>query len=203
MDWNDVFAGEAYHYGTEPAGFVQRQMGGLGQGTRVLTIAEGEGRNAVWLAGQGYRVTALEQSTNALAKARQLAETRCVEVDWRQGDLAGFDWPEAAFDAVLGCFFQFAPPDFRTQILAGMARSLKPGGTLFIHGFSIRQMANTSGGPKIPAQLYTVAMLKDAFPGWKIKRAEDYDGVLGEGRGHEGRAALVDFIAGKPEDVSS
>lgn len=199
MDWNARFGGHDYAYGTAPADFVAARMAGLGEGARVLTIAEGEGRNAVWLARRGCRVTAVEPTGNGRAKALALAARHGVELDWQARDLRDYDWPEGAFDAALGCFFQFAAPDFRSRILAGLGRALRPGGTLFLHGFSTRQLENDSGGPRAEEQLWTVAGILREFPGWTILRAEDYDAVLAEGAGHAGRAALVDVIVGKPE----
>lgn len=198
MDWDQRFSGDAFLFGAEPAQFVRRQMAGLAAGTRVLSIAEGEGRNAVWLAAQGCAVTAVEPSPIALAKARMLAAERGAEVDWQQCGLEDFDWPAATFDAVLGCFFQFAEPAFRTRILTGLAQALRPGGTIFLHGFSRRQLENTSGGPRQPDQLWTLDLLSAAFPDWQQLRAVDYDARLSEGAGHAGRAALIDFVAIRP-----
>ncbi|WP_348524695.1 class I SAM-dependent methyltransferase [Paracoccus marinaquae] len=197
-DWQERFAGEGYHYGRAPAQFVQARMADLGAGARVLSIAEGEGRNAVWLAGQRYRVTAVEPTATGQRKALALAASQGVSLDWRAEDLKGFAWPEEAFDAALGCFFQFAAPEFRVRILAGLGRAVRPGGTVFLHGFSTRQLANDSGGPKIEEQLWTPERILPAFPGWQVIRAEDYDAVLAEGPGHSGPAALVDVIVRKP-----
>ena len=198
MDWNERFEGEGFVFGEAPAAFVHDRMAGLGAGARTLTIAEGEGRNAVWLAGQGYRVTAIEPTDTGGAKALVLAARRGVVLDWRQEGLEGYDWPENAYDAVLGCFFQFAEPAFRAEILAGMARAVVPGGTVFLHGFSTRQMANSSGGPRSEPNLWTPDRILPSFPGWQVLRAEDYDAVLDEGPGHSGPAALVDVIVRKP-----
>lgn len=198
MDWNERFAGDAFHYGTAPADFVARHMAALGEGARILTIAEGEGRNAVWLARQGYCVTAVEPTATGRDKAMALAGRYGVTLDWRPLGLAEFDWPEADFDAALGCFFQFAAPDFRARILAGMGRAVRPGGMIFLHGFSTRQLANRSGGPRVEEQLWTVPTILAAFPDWPVIRAADYDAVLDEGPGHSGPAALVDVIVRKP-----
>lgn len=198
IDWTERFAGEGYAYGEAPAAFVRERMGDLPEAARVLTIAEGEGRNAVWLAGQGYRVTAVEPTPTGREKAMTLAARAGVELDWRSEDLEGFDWPDAVFDAALGCFFQFASPDFRARILAGLGRAVRPGGQVFLHGFSTRQMRNSSGGPKVEEQLWTVPEILAAYPGWEAVRAEDYDAMLDEGPGHSGPAALVDVIVRKP-----
>lgn len=199
IDWQERFGGENYHYGSAPAAFVRTHMSGLGAGARILSIAEGEGRNAVFLAGLGYRVTAVEPTRSGRDKALALAAARQVTLDWRGDDLADFYWPEAAYDAALGCFFQFASPAFRARILAGLGRAVRPGGSVFLHGFSTRQLANRSGGPRIEEQLWTVPRILAAFPGWEVIRAEDYDAILDEGTGHSGHAALVDVIVRRPE----
>lgn len=198
MSWDARFDKEEFHYGTEPAAFVTRQAWRLAPGARLLSVAEGEGRNAVWLAGQGIAVTALDGSAVALAKAQRLAAGAGVGLATEQVDLAHYAWPEAAYDAVLGSFIQFAGPALRDAIFAGMARALKPGGLLLLHGFALRQVANASGGPKAVDQLWSLDLLRAAFPGWDVLHQADYDAELDEGPGHSGRAALVDFVARKP-----
>lgn len=201
MDWNQVFSGDTYRYGTDPARFVSDNMAPPQPGLKLLTVAEGEGRNAVWLASQGWRVTAVEAAPNAIAKARRLAAAERVDIDWIEADLDGFEWPVGHFDAALGCFIQFAKPDFRDRIFTGLGGALKPGGTLYLHGFSTRQreQSYSSGGPSDVAQLYTLPILQEAFPGWTELRAADYDETLTGGDAHQGPAALIDFIARKPE----
>ena len=196
--WDERFSGDGYFYGTEPAGFVAAQAWRLTQGAQVLSVAEGEGRNAVWLAAQGLCVHALDGSAPALAKAQKLAAARGVSLAIEQADLARFIWPVAAYDAVFGVFIQFAPPPLRAAMFRGMAQALKPGGLLFLHGFSVRQLGNASGGPKEAAQLWTLDLLRAAFPGWEIRHQADYDAVLAEGPGHSGLAALIDLVAVKP-----
>ncbi|MDD8022920.1 MAG: class I SAM-dependent methyltransferase [Paracoccaceae bacterium] len=198
MSWDQRFSGAEYHYGTAPADFVTRQAWRLAPGARVLSLAEGEGRNATWLAAQGAQVTALEASANARAKARALAVQRGVTIDVQAVDLAQYDWPEAEFDAVLACFIQFAAPPLRDAIFQGAARALRPGGVLLIHGFALRQPGYGTGGPQAPAQLYSLDLLRAAFPGWCVLHQADYDADLSEGAGHAGRAALIDFVARKP-----
>lgn len=198
MMWDERFSGEGYFYGTEPAGFVVAQAWRLAQGAQVLSVAEGEGRNAVWLAAQGLCIHALDGSAQALIKAQKLAAARGVSLATEQADLARFIWPVAAYEAVFGVFLQFAPPALRAAMFRGMAQALKPGGLLFLHGFSVRQLANDSGGPKDVTQLWTLDLLRAAFPGWDILHQGDYDAVLAEGPGHSGPAALIDFVARKP-----
>lgn len=195
--WDERFAGKDYLFGTEPAAFLRREAGVLAPGSRVLCLADGEGRNSVWLAGQGHQVTAMEASPVALDKARALAATRGVEVAFRQAGIEGWDWSQP-YDAVVGVFIQFAPPALRAQIHAGIARAVVPGGLVLLHGYAPRQIANGTGGPRAVENLYALDGLRADFPGWHVLRAEDYDAEIQEGRGHAGQSALIDFIARRP-----
>lgn len=196
--WDERFAGRDYYYGEAPADFLCREAARLPAGARILCVADGEGRNSVWLAGQGFRVTAFDASPVALGKARRLAATRAVAVDFHEATTESWDWRPGAFDAVAAVFIQFAAPDQRRAIFEGIARTLRPGGLALLHGFSLRQLANRSGGPRVPEQLWTLLMLRAAFPGWEELAAADHDAELDEGAGHRGPAALIDFVVRKP-----
>ncbi|KFE36592.1 SAM-dependent methyltransferase [Thioclava atlantica] len=198
MDWNERFAGTEYLYGKAPADFVARQAWRVAPGSRLLSVAEGEGRNGAYLASLGIHVTALEGAANAREKAEALSRERGVPLEIIAAELRGYDWPEAEYDAVLACFIQFADPAFRAEIFDGIARALKPGGLVLIHGFARRQPRYDSGGPGIVEQLYDLDLLRDAFPRWEILHQADYDATIDEGPGHSGLAALVDFVARKP-----
>lgn len=200
-DWDAHFAQDGYIYGSAPAAFVARQAWRIAPGSRLLSVAEGEGRNAVFLAEQGARVTAFDGSGIGLAKARRLAAERGVSLDLHHADIAGWDWDSGgqggAFDAVLGVFFQFAAPPLRAQIFAGMARALRPGGLLLLHGYAPRQVGYGTGGPGQAANLWTLDLLREAFAGFEILHQADYDADLAEGAGHRGRSGLIDFVARK------
>lgn len=196
-DWDTRFAQDGYVFGSAPAAFVARQAWRIAPGSRLLSVAEGEGRNAVFLAEQGARVTAFDGSGTGLAKARRLAAERGVSLDLHHADIAGWDWDVARFDAVLGVFFQFAAPPLRAQIFAGMARALRPGGLLLLHGYAPRQARYGTGGPGQAANLWTLDLLREAFAGFEILHQADYDADLAEGAGHRGRSGLIDFVARK------
>ncbi|TCO68306.1 SAM-dependent methyltransferase [Rhodovulum euryhalinum] len=196
--WNQRFSGKDYVYGTEPAAFLRREAARLTPGARVLSVAEGEGRNAVWLAGQGLDVTAMDAAPNALAKARRLAAARGVRVAFHLSDIADWDWDARAYDAVIGVFIQFAPRAVQDRILRGMRRAVRPGGLILLHGFASRQAGYGTGGPSDPAQMYTEDMLRARFAEFEILALRDYDAEIAEGRGHRGRAALVDLVARRP-----
>ena len=191
-------AGEDYVFGTTANRFLAAQSALLGSGRTALSVADGEGRNAVWLAEQGLRVTATEISPVALEKARKLAAGRHVEVDFVVADAVAWDYPEAAFDFVVGIFIQFADPVQRERIFAGMARALRPGGHLIVHGYTPKQLEYRTGGPSAVENLYTAELLRTAFAGLDIVHLQEYEDVLDEGVGHKGQSALVGLVARKP-----
>lgn len=197
QDWDRRFARDDYLFGTRPAGFVRAQAAHLPPGAEVLCVADGEGRNSVWLAEQGHRVAAFDASPVAVEKARRLAAGRGVQVDFRVAGVEHWDWSRR-FDAVLAVCVQFAPPDLRDRLFGWLGRAVRPGGLLLLHGYAPRQVDYATGGPPFAENMYTRDMLTRAFDGWEILRLADYDAVLDEGPGHSGRSALVDLVARKP-----
>lgn len=196
-------AGEDYLFGTAPNRFLATQAERFGADMRVLSVADGEGRNAVWLAEQGLAVTATEISPVALEKARKLAAGRHVEVDFVLADAVAWDYPEAAFDFVVAIFIQFADPAQRAHIFAGMARALRPGGHLILQGYTPKQLEYRTGGPSAVENLYTAELLREAFAGLEIVHLQEYEDVLEEGVGHKGRSALVGLVARRPADAAA
>ncbi len=196
--WNERYATDAYLYGTHPSGFLTEHAHRLAPGSQVLVPADGEGRNSVYLASLGHDVTATDISERALAKSRRLAEQEGVDVSFVEVDLQTWAWPSNAYDAVVGVFIQFAPPDFRAAMFAGMRDAIRPGGLVMLHGYTPRQIAYGTGGPPVVEHLYTEALLREAFDGWDIERLASYDRELSEGAGHSGMSALIDLIARRP-----
>lgn len=196
--WNDRFAQPGYLFGTEPAAFLVAHQAWVRPGARALSVADGEGRNSVFLAQKGAEVTAFDMSPNALAKARALAEARGVSVDYREGDIAHWPWAPEAYDLVVGVFIQFTPPPQRAAVFAGMIRTLAPGGTLLLHGYTPAQIGHGTGGPRVAENLYTEALLREAFGELEIRELTAYEREIDEGAGHSGLSALIDLVAVKP-----
>ncbi len=194
--WDERYAKPGYLFGVEPADFVRAQAGMLAPGARVLCVADGEGRNSVHLAGLGHRVTAFDASSVALEKARALAAEKGVSVDVHHSGIEDWDWSQP-YDAVVGVFIQFTPPELRAKLFDWMAQAVAPGGLLLLHGYAPRQVGYGTGGPGNPAHMYTEELLRGAFAGWEILRLEDYDREIDEGPGHSGLSALVDLVARK------
>jgi SAM-dependent methyltransferase len=197
--WNGRFATESYVFGTRPAAFVVDNAHYLAPRSRVLVPADGEGRNSVFLAEMGHRVVATDIAEEGLAKAQKLAAARGVSVEFRHLDLQGWQWPDAAFDAVVAVFIQFAPPAFRDEIFAGMQRSVRPGGVVLLHGYTPKQLDYGTGGPRVVEQLYTEELLREKFADWELLRIEAYERELDEGQGHKGGSAILDLVARRPE----
>ena len=191
-------AGDDYLFGTAPNKFLASQAERFSAGMKVLAVADGEGRNSVWLAEQGCAVTATEISPVALEKAAKLARGRHVAVDFMQADILAWTWPTAAFDAVVGIFIQFVGPAERARQLAGMKQAVKPGGFLFLQGYTPKQLEYGTGGPSAVENLYTEALLREIFSDWEMVLLHEHEDLIDEGRGHSGRSALIDLIARKP-----
>jgi SAM-dependent methyltransferase len=196
--WNERFASEDYLFGTAPNAFLARQRHLLHPGRRALAIADGEGRNGVWLAEQGLDVLSIDFSPVALEKARRLAASRGVALETRQADLESWNWEPDRFDVVAAIFIQFARPTLRAAIFEGIKWTLKPGGLLLLQGYRPEQLRYGTGGPPHAENMYTAEMLRGAFEEFEILHLEEHDSIVSEGRGHDGMSALVDLVARKP-----
>ena len=195
--WDQRYAGAEYLFGTEPSAFLRAQAPHLVAGQRALAIADGEGRNGVWLAEQGLSVLSLDASPAAQAKAKALAAARGVTIEAERADLFAWDWPDEAYDVIVGIFFQFAPPPERAAIFAGIRRALRPGGLLLIQGYRPEQLDYGTGGPKAVDQLYTRALLEEAFGDFASLDIREHDSTIHEGSGHDGMSALIDLVGRK------
>lgn len=197
--WNARYATDDYIFGTAPNGFLASQAALIQPGMRALAIADGEGRNGVWLAEQGARVHAIDFSAAALEKARKLAAIRGVTLEIEQADVLNWSWPEAAYDLVAAIFIQFTPPPERERIIAGIRRTLKPGGVLILQGYTPKQIEFGTGGPPSAANMYTADLLRGWFGDWDILHLHAHESVISEGSHHHGMSALIDLVARKPD----
>ena len=188
--WDDRFAGAGFAYGTSPNRWLAAQAGRLHPAGRVLSLGEGEGRNAVWLARQGHRVEAVDGSAVGLAKAGALARDQGVALRTTVADLADYQPEAAVYDAVVLVFLHL-PPALRGAVHARAEAALAPGGLMVLEAFTPRQLAFQSGGPRDAAMLYDEALVRADFPGlaWEVLQEAEVD--LDEGPLHQGRAAVV------------
>ena len=196
--WNRRFSAEEYVFGTEPNAFLASQEALLARGMRALCVADGEGRNSVWLAAQGLEVTAFDFSPVGLAKATKLAERSGAKVAYHLADVDKWDWDAVPYDVVIAIFVQFTTPAQRARMFQGMVRALKPGGVLILQGYGPEQLRYGTGGPKQVENLYTEALLRQSFASLEILHLAAHEGEVHEGAGHDGMAALIDLVARKP-----
>lgn len=195
--WEERFAGAEFRFGREPNPFLARCRPLLPASGKALAVADGEGRNGVWLARQGLDVVSTDFSPTAQGKARALAAEHGVAVTFVEADAHGWDYPAAEFDVVADIFTQFSPPEGRSLKWAGMRRALKPGGLLIVVGYTPKQLAYGTGGPKDLAHLYTRAMLEEAFGDFAALSITEEETVLQEGAGHSGMSAVIGLTARK------
>lgn len=196
--WENRFSTDDYVFGTAPALFLPDHAAQFDPGQTVLSVADGEGRNAVWLAERGLQVTALEFAPSAVAKARKLAADRSVTLTHAEADVFDWDWPEAAFDHVIGIFIQFVGPEGRADMFDKMKGAVKSGGLVSLHGYTPKQLDYRTGGPGAEENMYTPERLADHFAGWEILENRPHEREVSEGKGHVGLSALIDFVARKP-----
>ena len=193
--WNGRFAGDEYLFGTEPNAWLKAHAGVWPPGGRVLCVADGEGRNSVWLARQGFVVDAFDIAEAGVAKARRLAQQQGVAVNYAVADCESYAWPQGTCDGVAAIFIQFADPAQRERLFARMVASLKPGGTLVLQGYTPKQLEYRTGGPPYASHLYTSAMLREAFAALQIALLREYEADVAEGSGHCGHSVLIGLVA--------
>lgn len=193
--WDERYGRASYFYGTAANVFLTESAHLIAPGGAVLSIGDGEGRNGVWLAERRFKVTTIDISPVAVAKARQLAHERGVDCDIECGDLTTWMWPEAAYDAVIAIFVHFVPVE-RVEVHARLLNALKPGALLIAEMFHPRQQGLKSGGPPTSEMLCDRAVLAADFAACEILLADEVATVLNEGR-HSGRAEVTRFIARK------
>lgn len=193
--WNERYAGDDYVYGTEPNTFLAEHAKLLTG--PVLSLAEGEGRNAVFLAARGLDVFGVDLSDVGLAKARKLAATKGVTIRTEVADLASYDLPANTYGAVVSIFAHL-PGSIRQRLYPLVERSLKPGGIVLLEAYTPAQLPKTTGGPKDPDMLMTAAGLRQEFPHLEVILVRELDRDVKEG-GHRlgGVGSVVQFIARK------
>jgi cyclopropane fatty-acyl-phospholipid synthase-like methyltransferase len=196
--WQNRFASSDYVFGTEPNAFLAAQRALLPARGRALALADGEGRNGVWLATCGLDVVLLDFAPNGQAKAAALARERGVAIATVLADVTTWSYPPEAFDVVVVIFTQFMGPIERARYFANIRATLKPGGLLVLEGYTPKQLAYATGGPKTVENTYTRALLEEAFGDFTDIMIREYDAELHEGANHVGPSALIDFTGRKP-----
>ncbi len=195
--WNSRYAEPGYAYGTEPNAFLVSQKEYLKPGGKALAVADGEGRNGVWLAQQGLDVLSVDASEVGLRKMQELAADRGVRIRTEKVELTTWAWPEQKFDIVAAIYIHF-PPEVRARMHRRMFEALKPGGILILEAFTPEQLDYKSGGPPVLEMLYSADMLRIDFAGGEILLLEELVTELTEGQYHRGPGAVVRLVLRRP-----
>lgn len=193
--WDERFSSDDYFYGTEPNTFLRESVSDLRPGS-VLCLAEGEGRNAVFLAQQGFSVTAVDSSRAGRDKAMKLANRAGVTITYEVLDLAEYEFMPQAWDNIVSIFCHLPAP-LRQRVHEAVPGSLKPNGCLLIEGYSKEQLHRDTGGPKDSNMLFSVAELNTEIAGLNWQRLEHCQRDVVEGIGHTGEADVVQGIGMK------
>ena len=195
MDWNERYSINDYLFGQKPAQALLRNEKYLVPGGKTLLIADGEGRNSVYLAKKGFKVTSSDSSIVAQQKAKTLADNQDVEIHFKLEDFFDVDWSRKQYDNIIGICFQFIPPELIEEVFKGFRLATKKGGTLLIHGYTPKQIKYGTGGPKDVSLMYTEATFTSLFNPSEIHFLEEYEATISEGPGHSGKSSMIDFVA--------
>lgn len=191
--WNDRYRGDEYAYGREPNDFLRAEAHRIPRG-RVLCVAEGEGRNAVHLAGLVHDVTMVDLSTEGLRKAERLARERHVELRTVHADLATYEPELDAFSGIVAIFAHLPPP-VRKRVHAWIPRALTAGGVFILEAYTPQQLAFTTGGPRDPEMLMTLAGLREELAPLTVELGREVEREIHEGVHHGGPSATVQLVA--------
>ncbi len=196
MFWDEKFSADHYIYGTDPNDFLAAQAGAIPKG-KVLCIGDGEGRNGVFLATQGYQVTSVDSSKVGLAKAQDLAAEKGVTLETILADLNDFDIGESQWDGVVSIYCHLPPP-LRQKVHGNVVRGLKPGGVMLLEAYTPKQLEYNMGGPPVVELMYTADILRSDLKGLQFEHLQELDREVIEGTHHYGMGAVVQLIGVKP-----
>lgn len=194
--WHQRFSDDQYFYGTAPNDFLREASQYIPEGSAVISLGEGEGRNAVFLAEQGHRLTAVDMALSGLEKTKKLAAERGVEVATVHADLSEYQLEPAAWDAVINIFCHMHKSerlDFHQRIQDG----LKSGAVLIFECYTTKQPKYKTGGPSNIDLLYTIEELERDFSAMEILHLAEVEREIHEGEGHSGLSSVVQLIARK------
>ena len=194
--WDQRYSAPEYFYGSEPNDFLVEQSHRIPVGGSVLCLAEGEGRNAVYLAQQGYAVTGVDGSSVGLEKAQRLASERGVSITTVVSDLAAYDMGTTRWDAIVSIWCHLPQP-LRTQVHQRAVEALRPGGVLILEAYNPNQLEYKTGGPPTVDLLMTVDDLRTEFAGLNLEIAHEIVRDVREGAGHHGMSAVTQVVGVK------
>ncbi len=192
--WNERYGAARYYYGTGPNDFLREHCNAIRAGGEVLCLGEGEGRNAVYLAEQGFRVVAVDQSEVGLSKAEQLATDRHVRIETVVADLDGYRIDPERWDGIVSIWCHL-PATLRAAVHGQVVAGLKAGGVFLLEAYTPAQLAYGTGGPRTADLLPTLAGLRQELAALELVRALELERVVHEGEGHTGPSAVVQVVA--------
>lgn len=196
--WNDEYNKVEYIYGKKPNAYIEEHATKYFKaGQKVLSIADGEGRNSIWLSKQGLDVTAFDISPVAVLKAKQLAVEENVQVDFNVCSCERWDWKPNQYHGIVASFIQFSNPKLRKFIFENMIRSLMPGGVLIVIGFSVTEFDQGIAGPLKKENYYNQPMLKKLLKSTNILTLDEFDSTLNQGIKHTTKHHLLGVVAQK------
>ena len=195
--WNDRYNTKDYIYGTSPNEFLVEYESQISPKGNVLCLADGEGRNSVFLAKLGYNVTAVDMSSNAIEKAKMLAKENDVDVDFVHADLTEFVIVQNHWDAIVSIFCHL-PLSIRKQVHKNTVSGLKSGGKILLEAYTPDQLKFKSGGPQSEDMMMSIEILRNELSGLNFILADETERDVVEGLFHTGLGAVVRLIAEKP-----
>ncbi|MFK7967072.1 MAG: class I SAM-dependent methyltransferase [Burkholderiaceae bacterium] len=203
--WNERYArSEGLLFGEQPNTWLLHQAHWLKANSQLCCLADGEGRNSVWLAAQGHAVSAFDLSEVAVERTQKIAASKQVDIDVKVASLeqwieaCGDSRHHATLDAVIAVYIQFAGPALRAALFTAIDDVLKPGGVLIIEGYGQRQLQLRSGGPGVLENLYSPTLLPASFAGWVTLASRDAEVTLSEGSAHVGPSHVISAVLRKP-----
>jgi 2-polyprenyl-3-methyl-5-hydroxy-6-metoxy-1,4-benzoquinol methylase len=195
--WNERYSESGFAYGTAPNDFLVAERARLPQKGSCLALADGEGRNGVWLATEGLTVTAVDLSSVGLEKAQQLADEAGVPLTTEVADLATYDLGVATWDSIVS-IWAHVPEALRQSLHERVVQALRPGGVFLLEAYTPAQIPLGTGGPKDPSMLMTLAKLRAELTGLVVEVGTERERHVDEGRYHQGNSAVVQLVARKP-----
>ena len=192
--WDERYGAADYYYGTEANEFLRENCSKIRRGGDVLCLAEGEGRNAVFLAQQGFRPVAVDQSAVGLAKAERLAAARDVQIHTVLANLDAYQIEPMRWDGIVSIWCHLPAP-LRAKVHHGVVTGLKVGGVFLLEAYTPAQLAYGTGGPRSVDLLPTLEQLREELKGLEFVHALERERTVHEGGGHHGLSAVVQVVA--------
>jgi SAM-dependent methyltransferase len=192
MNWDDRYREPGFAYGTAPNEYLSSVAAIIPAG-RILSLAEGEGRNAVYLASLGYDVTGVDGSEVGLSKAQALASDRGVTITTIQADLSGFEIMPESWDAIIACYCH-VPSAIRVPLHQAAVKGLKKGGVFVLEAFSTEQLSYGTGGPQSPDMLMSLDDVRRELEGLEFRHAVQIERDVREGSKHTGLASVIQIF---------